>query len=68
MKTHPFHKVGGSYIYWVATGLAELVDTITAVDEFSLSKSGLKRLCPVYLYDCHNTVLYCQSNSRSKMG
>lgn len=33
-KTHPFHKVGGSYIYWIATGLAEIVDKITAIDEF----------------------------------
>ena len=35
-ETHPFHKVGGSYIYWIATGLAEIVDTITAVDEFTV--------------------------------
>ena len=35
-KTHPFHDVGGSYTYWVATGLAEIVDTITAVDEFTV--------------------------------
>ena len=32
-KTHPFHKVGGSYTYWVATGLAEIVDNIIAIDE-----------------------------------
>ena len=35
-KTHPFHDVGGSYVYWVATGLAEIVDKITAVDEFTV--------------------------------
>ena len=35
-KTHPFHKVGGSYIYWIATGLAEIVDKITAVDDFTV--------------------------------
>ncbi len=35
-KTHPFHNVGGSYVYWIATGLAEIVDTITAVDEFTV--------------------------------
>ena len=35
-ETHPFHNVGGSYIYWIATGLAEIVDTITAVDEFTV--------------------------------
>ena len=35
-ETHPFHKVGGSYIYWIATGLAEIVDTITAVDDWTV--------------------------------
>ncbi len=35
-KTHDFHKEGGSYIYWVATGLAEIVDEITAIDEFTV--------------------------------
>lgn len=35
-KTHPFHDVGGSYVYWIATGLAEIVDKITAVDEFTV--------------------------------
>ena len=33
---HPFHKVGGAYNYWTYTGLAEIVDTITAVDEFTV--------------------------------
>ena len=35
-KTHPFHDVGGSYVYWVATGLADIVDKITAIDEFTV--------------------------------
>ncbi len=35
-KTHEFHDVGGSYIYWVATGLANIVDNITAIDEFTI--------------------------------
>ena len=35
-KTHAFHDVGGSYVYWIATGLAEIVDKITAVDEFTV--------------------------------
>ena len=34
--THPFHKVGGSYIYWIATGLAEIVDKIIAVDDYTV--------------------------------
>lgn len=34
--THPFHKVGGAYNYWIDTGLAEIVDKITAVDEFTV--------------------------------
>ncbi|MYF98639.1 ABC transporter substrate-binding protein, partial [Candidatus Poribacteria bacterium] len=36
VKSHPFHDVGGSYVYWVATGLAEIVDTITAIDEYTV--------------------------------
>ena len=35
-ETHPFHKIGGSYIYWIATGLAEIVDKIIAVDDFTV--------------------------------
>lgn len=35
-KTHPFHNVSGSYVYWVATGLAEIVDKITAIDDFTI--------------------------------
>ncbi len=35
-KTHDFNKEGGSYIYWVATGLADIVDEITAIDEFTV--------------------------------
>ena len=34
--THPFHKIGGSYIYWIATGLSEIVDKIIAVDDFTI--------------------------------
>jgi len=36
VKSHPFHDVSGSYVYWVATGLAEIVDTISAIDEFTI--------------------------------
>lgn len=35
-KTHPFHNLSGSYTYWVATGLAEIVDKIVATDEFTV--------------------------------
>lgn len=35
-ETHPFHKVGGVYNYWIDTGLAEIVDTITAIDAFTV--------------------------------
>ena len=35
-KTHPFNNIEGSYIYWSATGLAEIVDKITAIDEFTV--------------------------------
>ena len=33
---HAFHNVGGVYNYWIDTGLAEIVDKITAVDEFTV--------------------------------
>lgn len=35
-KTHPFHNVSGSYVYWVATGLAEIVDKISIIDDFTV--------------------------------
>lgn len=35
-ETHPFHNIGGAYGYWIDTGLAELVDKITAPDEFTV--------------------------------
>ena len=35
-KTHPFHKGSGVYNYWIDTGLAQIVDKITAVDEFTV--------------------------------
>ena len=34
--THPYHNVGGAYGYWIETGLAELVDKISAPDEFTV--------------------------------
>ena len=38
-ESHPFHNVSGSYVYWAATGLAEKVDKITAVDDFTVQIS-----------------------------
>ena len=35
-ETHPFHKIGGVYNYWIDTGLAEVVDKISAIDEFTV--------------------------------
>ena len=35
-SNHPFHSVGGPYIYWSDTGLANTVDEITAVDEYTV--------------------------------
>ena len=35
-ETHPFHKGSGVYNYWIDTGLAQIVDKITAVDEFTV--------------------------------
>lgn len=48
-KTHSFHNIQGSYTYWVATGLAEIVDTITAIDEFTL-KIQLKTPYAPFIY------------------
>lgn len=36
-KNHPYHNVEGSYTYWVATGLAEIVDEITAIDDHTVN-------------------------------
>jgi peptide/nickel transport system substrate-binding protein len=33
---HPFHNVGGSYTYWSYTGLAEIVEKITAPDAYTV--------------------------------
>ena len=33
---HPFHNVGGSYTYWSYTGLAEIVEEITAPDAYTV--------------------------------
>ncbi len=35
-ENHPYHNVEGSYTYWVATGLAEIVDEITALDDYTV--------------------------------
>ena len=35
-EAHPFHKGSGVYNYWIDTGLAQIVDKITAVDEFTV--------------------------------
>lgn len=33
---HPFHKVGGPYIYWTDSGLAKVVDQISAEDTYTI--------------------------------
>ena len=33
---HPFHNVGGSYTYWSYTGLAKIVEEITAPDPYTV--------------------------------
>lgn len=48
-KNHPYHNVEGSYTYWVATGLAEIVDKIIAVDEYTV-KITLKSPYAPFLY------------------
>lgn len=35
-KTHPYHNLGGTYVYWEDTGLASIVDKITASDAFTI--------------------------------
>ena len=46
---HPFHSVGGPYIYWSDTGLAEIVDKITAIDEYTVQIT-LKRPYAPFIY------------------
>ena len=33
---HPFHEVGGPYIYWAAMGMSDIVDRIEKVDPFTV--------------------------------
>ena len=46
---HPFHNVGGPYIYWSDTGLGEIVDKITALDAYTV-KITLKRPYAPFIY------------------
>ncbi len=48
-KTHPFHDVGGSYVYWEDTGLASIVDKITAVDAYTV-QIKLKEAYAPFIY------------------
>ena len=34
--SHPFHKVGGTPIYWSDTGLADIVEKIVALDDYTV--------------------------------
>ena len=46
---HPFHNVGGSYTYWSYTGLAEIVEEITAPDAYTVEIT-LKRPYAPFIY------------------
>ena len=46
---HPFHNVGGPYIYWSDTGLAEIVDNITNQDAHTVQIT-LKRPYAPFIY------------------
>jgi ABC-type transport system substrate-binding protein len=48
-SNHPFHNVGGPYIYWSDTGLAEVVDKITALDDYTVQIT-LKRPYAPFIY------------------
>lgn len=48
-EEHPFHDVSGSYVYWVATGLAEIVDKISKIDEYTVQIS-LKTAYSPFIY------------------
>lgn len=48
-KNHPFHDVGGSYVYWEDTGLAGTVDKITAIDHYTVQIT-LKQAYSPFIY------------------
>jgi ABC-type transport system substrate-binding protein len=48
-SNHPFHNIGGPYIYWSDTGLAKIVDKITALDA-STVRITLKRPYAPFIY------------------
>lgn len=45
-KNHPFHDVGGAYVYWEDTGLAGTVDKITAIDDYTVQITLKKPYSP----------------------
>ncbi len=52
--THPYHNVGGIYYQWESTGLSDIVDRITAPDEFTV-EFRLHRLHAPFIYDIAST-------------
>ena len=48
-KSHPFNDVSGSYVYWVATGLTDIVDKISAIDDFTV-RISLKTAYSPFIY------------------
>ena len=52
---HPFHTVGGPYIYWSDTGLAEIVDKITAPDAYTIQIT-LKRPYAPFIWGLYTIV------------
>ena len=52
--THPFHNVGGAYYQWESIGLSDIVDKITALDEFTV-QFRLHRMHAPFIYDIAST-------------
>jgi len=48
-KEHPFHDVGGGYIYWFDLGLNQTVDKIESIDKYTV-KITLNRPFAPFLY------------------
>ncbi len=63
--THPFHRVGGPYGYWIDAGLAGIVDKITASDDWTV-QIHLKQPYAPFIYTMAMTAFAIVSPTAAK--
>ena len=65
---HPFHKVGGTPIYWSDTGLANIVDKIVALGRLYRPDYAQPSLRSLHRHVSHGTVRNRQSRRGKEVG